>query len=347
MINILELESSKGFGGQEHRTQRVINGLNKQKFKVFYGLNKGSTSFIKDIDCEFVEFDLRKIYNIFEIIKICRFVKKNDIKIISTHSGKDGIIGSIVGKICKVKVIRTRHLQTPISSSMSYNLCTKVVAVSNATKYSLINKGVKENLIDVVYTGVDTKKFNPNFKKDIKKELNLASNTVVIGIVAVLRGAKNHEFLINAFNELNLEKCALIIVGDGPQEDYLKEITKDNKNIFMLGNRTDVADFMGSFDIFVLPSKMEALGTVLLEAGSCEVPCIGSNVGGIVEVVLDNKTGFVFNLDNKEELKNAIFKLVQDKGLRYKFGKNAREYVYNNFSIEQMVKKTEILYETI
>ncbi|AQW81745.1 glycosyltransferase family 4 protein [Campylobacter pinnipediorum] len=347
MINILELESSKGFGGQEHRTQRVINGLDKQKFKVFYGLNKGSTSFTKDIDCEFVEFDLRKVYNIFEIIKICRFVKKNDIKIISTHSGKDGIIGSIVGKICKVKVIRTRHLQTPISSAMSYNLCTKVVAVSNATKCSLISKGVKENLIDVIYTGVDTNKFNPNFKKDIKKELNLASDIIVIGIVAVLRGAKNHKLLINAFNELSLENCALVIVGDGPQEDHLKEITKDSKNIFMLGNRTDVVDFMGSFDIFVLPSKMEALGTVLLEAGSCAVPCIGSNVGGIVEAILDNKTGFIFNLDNKEELKNAIFKLVQDKGLRYKFGKNAREYVDNNFSIEQMVKKTEILYETI
>ena len=57
-INILELESSLGFGGQEHRTQRVINGLNKDKFKVFYALNPGSKSFEKPIDCEFVKFNL-------------------------------------------------------------------------------------------------------------------------------------------------------------------------------------------------------------------------------------------------------------------------------------------------
>ena len=80
-INILELESSLGFGGQEHRTQRVINGLNKDKFKVFYALNPGSKSFEKPIDCEFVEFNLSKVYNIFEIFKICRFVREKGISI--------------------------------------------------------------------------------------------------------------------------------------------------------------------------------------------------------------------------------------------------------------------------
>ena len=111
MINILELESSLGFGGQEHRTQRVINGLDKSKFKVFYGLNPGSKSLEKQIECEFVEFNLKKSFNIFEILKICKFVKQNNIKIISTHSGKDGTIGALVGKICGVSVVRTRRLQ--------------------------------------------------------------------------------------------------------------------------------------------------------------------------------------------------------------------------------------------
>ena len=60
MINILELESSLGFGGQEHRTQRVINGLDKSKFKVFYGLNPGSKSFEKQIECEFKNLQICK-----------------------------------------------------------------------------------------------------------------------------------------------------------------------------------------------------------------------------------------------------------------------------------------------
>lgn len=347
MINILELESSLGFGGQEHRTQRVINGLNKKKFKVFYGLNEGSKSFEKEIYCEFVKFNLKKIYNIFEIFKICRFVKKNHIDIISTHSGKDGNIGAIVGKLTGKKVVRTRHLQTPISSPFSYNISTKVVAVSKATKDSLIRRGVKESLIDVIYTGVDTNKYNPNFKKDIKKELKLPTECVVVGIVAVLRGAKNHKLLIEAFSELNLKNSALVIVGDGPGENNLKAIIKDRQNIFMLGNRADVSEILPSFDIFVLPSKMEALGTAILEASSCAVPCIGSDAGGIIEAISDKNTGLIFKSEDKESLKEALKSLIEDKNLRVRLGKNAREYVEQNFSIEKMVKDTEKLYENL
>lgn len=345
MINILELESSLGFGGQEHRTQRVINGLDKSKFRVFYGLNSGSKSFEKPIDCEFVEFNLTKIYNLFEIFKICKFVKKNDIKIISTHSGKDGNIGAIVGKLTGAKVVRTRHLQTPISSALSYNLSDRVICVSNAVKSGLIARGVKQNLTQVIYTGVDTAKFTPEYKKNIKDELNLARECVVIGIVAVLRAAKNHEILIDAFNELNLKNTALVIVGDGPQEAHLREFTKDKPNIFMLGNRFDVSEFMASFDIFVLPSKMEALGTAILEAQSCGVPCVGSKVGGIVEAIAQDKSGFLF--ENKDELKSALKRLIEDENLRQNFGKNARKIVQEKFSIEKMIADTEKMYENL
>lgn len=347
MINILELESSLGFGGQEHRTQRVINGLDKKKFKVFYGLNKGSKSLLKDIDCEFVEFNLKKVYNIFEIIKICKFVKKNKIDIISTHSGKDGIIGAIAGKICRIKVVRTRHLQLPITSPFTYNLNTKVVGVCQAVCDDLIKRGVKKELVTRIYTGIDTNKYTPNFSINLKKEFGLSDDTVCIVIVAVLRAAKNHKLLIEAFNELNIENSALFIVGDGPQKENLQNLTKDKKNIFMLGNRNDVNEFLGSMDILVLPSNMEAIGGVILEASSCEVATIASNVGGLGESVCDKKSGLLFENGNKEALKKALKELILNKDLRDRFAKFGREYVIKNFSIEKMIKDTEKLYESL
>jgi len=344
-INILELESSLGFGGQEHRTQRVINGLNKDKFKVFYALNPGSKSFEKPIGCEFVEFNLSKVYNIFEIFKICRFVREKKISIIATHSGKDGNIGAIVAKLTGAKVVRTRHLQTPIRSAFSYNVNDKIVAVSNAVKAQLVSQGVRGNLIDVIYTGVDTARFNPNFTKDIKAELNLSADCVVVGIVAVLRAAKNHQLLFEAFSELNLPNTALVVVGDGPQEENLKKIK--TPNIYMLGPRADVSEFLGSFDIFVLPSKMEALGTALLEAQSCGVPCIGSDAGGIGEAISSGETGLLFKNGDKESLKAALKTLIEDAALRANFSANAREFIVRNFSIETMVAQTEAMYEAL
>jgi len=342
MINILELESSLGFGGQEHRTQRVINGLDKSKFKVFYGLNPGSKSFEKQIECEFVEFNLKRSFNILEILKICKFVKQNNIKIISTHSGKDGIIGAIVSKITGAKVVRTRHLQTPISSPFSYNINDKIVVVSNAVKTQLISQGVQESLIETIYTGVDTDKFTPHFKKDIRDQLGLSANSIIVGIVAVLRAAKNHKILFEAFNELNLPNTFLVVVGDGPQYENLQNIK--TSNILMLGNRADVSDFLGSLDLFVLPSKMEALGTALLEAQSCAVTCIGSDAGGIAEAIKNNETGFLFQNGNKEELKKVLERLILDENLRKQMGEFGREYVKETFSIEKMIENTQNLY---
>ncbi|WP_169754802.1 glycosyltransferase family 4 protein [Campylobacter curvus] len=344
-INILELESSLGFGGQEHRTQRVINGLNKDKFKIFYGLNAGAKSLEKQIDCEFIKFNLKKIYNLFEIFKICRFVKANDIDIIATHSGKDGNIGALVAKLTGTKVVRTRHLQTPINSAFSYNINDKIVAVSNAVKSQLISQGVRRNLIEIIYTGVDTAKFTPNFTKDIRRELNLSPKCVVVGIVAVLRAAKNHKILFEAFSELNLPNTALVVVGDGPQEENLKKFA--TPNIFMLGGRSDVSEFLGSFDIFVLPSRMEALGTALLEAQSCGVACIGSDAGGIGEAIAQDKTGLLFKNGDKDLLKDALKRLIINAELRAKFSQNAREFIVRNFSIETMVAQTEAMYEAL
>ena len=176
-------------------------------------------------------------------------------------------------------------------------------------------------------------------------ELNLSADCVVVGIVAVLRAAKNHQLLFEAFSELNLPNTALVVVGDGPQEENLKKIK--TPSIYMLGSRTDVSEFLGSFDVFVLPSKMEALGTALLEAQSCGVPCIGSDAGGIGEAISSGETGLLFKNGDKESLKAALKTLIEDAALRAKFSANAREFIVRNFSIETMVAQTEAMYEAL
>lgn len=348
MIKVLELESSLGFGGQEHRTQRVINELAKSgEFEFYYGLNDGAKSLEKPINCEFVKFNLKRSYNVLEIFRIARFVRKNGINLIATHSGKDGIIGTIVGLITITPVVRTRHLQTPISNPLSYNLSTHVVAVSNATKSALTQKGVKADKISVIHTGVDTQKYSPNFTHDIKAELGLGSDCVAIGCVAVLRGAKRINLLIKAFASLakTNPNTALIIAGDGPQMPNLKPLAQKIGNVYMLGNRDDVASWLGSLDIFVLPSRMEALGTALLEAASCGVACVGARVGGIKEAIKDSKSGLLF--DDEKELEAALKRLCDNERLRKDMGAFGREYVKQGFSIEAMAGKTAKLYKRL
>ncbi|WP_024787432.1 MULTISPECIES: glycosyltransferase family 4 protein [unclassified Lebetimonas] len=348
-MKILELESSKGWGGQEKRTVRLNNNLSDE-FEVFWGVEKDSVLFKRqeEIRGEFFDFKLNKIYNLKTIYQLVNFVKNKKIDIISTHSGKDAWIGNIVGKLCGVKVIRTRHLLTPIKSAKSYNLSDKVVCVSRQVKEYLESVGVKKEKLEVIYTGIDTDKFKPFSGYDLRGEYNINNDTVIIGIVAVLRAAKRHIDLLEAVKPL--ENIKIVIVGNGPQEMNIKNFIKENNlenKVLMLGHREDIDKILPNFDIFVLPSNLEALGTALLEAQSCGVPVVASRVGGIPECVSEGKTGFLFEKENVNDLREKLIKLIENKNLRYEFSKNAIEWIENNFSTQKMVKDTENLYKRI
>ncbi len=348
MINILELEASKGWGGQEKRTVRLINGLDKSKYKVYFGAFPDSkiAQNRSQIDATLLPLKIANSYDVFAIWRVVGFVKKYRINIISTHSGKDGWIGAIAGKIAGVPVVRTRHLQTPINSPFSYNLSTKVVTVSNQVNEYLASVGVKKEKLMTIYTGVDTNQYNPTPKKSLKDELGVSKECVLIGIVAVLRSAKRHDMLIRAIADLS--NSHLVIVGSGPQEENLKNLVADlgyKERVHMLGHREDVSEILPSLDIFVLPSKMEALGTAILEASACGVPCVGSRVGGIPECIEDGKSGLLF--DDEAGLKKALERLCSDEALREQMGKRARELVCEKFSNEVMIKKTEELYDEL
>ncbi len=349
-IKILEMEISKGWGGQEKRTVRLINNMDKNRFELFYAVQPDSKLYENrsKIDAKVIPLKMKQSYDIKAIFHLCKIVKKYNIDIISTHSGKDAWLGSIVGKITNKKVVRTRHLQTPINSTVSYNLSTKVVAVSKQVENYLKEKGVKKDKLTTIYTGIDTEKFKPG-NGILKKELNLDENSIIIGIVAVLRNAKRHKDLLEAVSQID-DNIHLVIVGDGPQEQNIKKIILEkniSEKVTMLGHREDVEKILPDFDIFVLPSNMEALGTSILEASSCKVPCIGSRVGGIPECIIDNKTGFLFENQNIDDLKTKLNILIKDKNKREEFAKSARELVLKNFSVSSMVKNTQQLYESL
>jgi len=343
-MKILELESSKGWGGQEKRTVRLNNNLDTE---IFWAVSKDSELFKRqnEIKGNFFAVEIRKTYDLRAIWQVIKIVKKYDIDIISTHSGKDAWIGAIAGKITGKKIVRTRHLLTPINSPTSYNLSDKVVCVSKQVKEYLASRGVKKEKLQVIYTGIDTKKFTPTIKKDLKKELGVKG--VLIGIVAVLRLAKRHKDLLYAVKDLDIN---LAIIGDGPQrkniEKLIKELNIKNK-VFMLGHRDDVAEILPSLDIFVLPSSEEALGTSILEASACGVSVVASNTGGIPECVENNKSGLLFESQNIKDLREKLKILIENENLRKEFGKYGRKMIEEKFSVGKMVSDTQKLYEEL
>lgn len=171
-------------------------------------------------------------------------------------------------------------------------------------------------------------------KGEMRTELNIPFDAIVMGTLSSLYWVKNQRILIEALAQLNKNDLFLIITGDGPIKNDLKEYAQKlgvYSRVRFTGWRNDVADMLNAFDIFVLPSVSEGLPICLLEAMSLALPCIASRVGGIEEVIKDGETGLFVAPKNLNDLISTLKRLINDRKFGLELGLAARKYVLDNF----------------
>lgn len=353
MIKVLEVEASKGWGGQEKRTVRLANHMPEDKVKTYFAVNPDSKLMAMqgELGIECLPVKIRASYDIAAVLTIVKYIKELGIDIVSTHSGRDGWLGGMAAKLAGVKSVRVRHLQTPFASPFSYKYLTdEVTAISVGVREYIASRGVKREKIRLIYTGIDTERFQRG-ESGLRDEFGIDKETFLIGIVAILRGAKRHKDLIDAVKKLSAKyDVKLVIAGDGPQWQNLQNKIKESGmegRVIMTGFRDDTVNILSALDLFVLPSNMEALGTALLEAQSCGVPVVGSRVGGIPEALQEGGSGLLFESENVDDLADKIERFIVDREFHARASKRAREFVVEKFSVEKMVADTLKQYEEL
>lgn len=354
-IKILHTESSPGWGGQENRILNEALGLEKLGAKVYILCQPESILFKKasEAGVEVFTYPMRKSYDIKAIYYTMRLIKKLQIDVINTHSGKDTYIGGIAGKLSRRNplIVRTRHLALPITSTFSYKyLSDVVVTVSEYVRNYLISKGIHPQKVFAVSTGIDIEKFNPDkVKVTLREELQLNKEIPLIGTVGVLRKKKGHHILLEAIPRVLKEfpQACFVLVGDGPQrkniEDKIKEL-KLYKNVLMLGHRDDVPQILKSIDLFVLPTLQEALGTSFLEAMAMGKPVIGSDVDGVREVIDDGINGYLIPPDKPDILSKKIIELLKNPQKASQMGQAGRKKIQSKYTLEHMCQEMFNLY---
>ena len=181
------------------------------------------------------------------------------------------------------------------------------------------------------WNSIDVDKFKTTdenkdkFKKELVQEFNVDADKPIILFVGNRIKRKNVELLIEAKKEMSM-KANLVIVGDGPQSEELKaKCEKEHiEDVYFTGTRRDVEDIIPSCDLLVLPSFSESFGLVLIEALSCGKPVIGSNVGGIKEIITED-VGLLIDPNDPSDLANAIDRVLSDEKLMERFKSNARD----------------------
>tara|TARA_Y100000992_G_C21057899_1_gene392725 strand:- start:71 stop:682 length:612 start_codon:yes stop_codon:yes gene_type:complete len=198
--------------------------------------------------------------------------------------------------------------------------------------------------MDVIPFGVDLDLFSP--KNRIKEKF-------VVGTIKSIEDYNGIDCLIDSANIVinDFKKDILfIIVGNGSlkkdMEEKVKMLNLDDKIKFIgFVEHEDVKKYYDMLSIFVAVSTRESFGVSVLEAAALEIPSITSNIGGLTEVNLHNKTGLVIEPDRPLQLAKSIIKLYEDNGLRKNLGANARKMVVKKFNWDESIKKMLKVYK--
>jgi glycosyltransferase involved in cell wall biosynthesis len=303
--------------------------------------------------------------------RLLNILRQRQIDILQTHILYAGITGRILGRIAGVPVIVSTEQDVRLGAQAGHPvkrwLNDLTLPLANANVYitqavansfkksvgrSIFEKGLVERRIPNG-TNLETNGCISTDKRlEARIKLQLEQEHFVIGTVGRLETQKGHQYLIRAFGEVSclLPNARLVIVGWGTLEHQLETQAEQlgvRERVLMLGQRTDVLKLLPGFDVFAFPSIFEAQGVAILEAMTEGVPVIASNVGGIPEMVLHERTGLLVGPRNVAALRDAILRIQSEPEFAERLSRSARLHVANEYSIQCSVKQYDLLYKEL
>ena len=233
-----------------------------------------------------------------------------------------------------------------------------MICVSQSDRSSVLGyRLVPETRLHVINNGIDFEsvglsRADEAEKERLRSELGLTPGIPVLGTVARLHHQKGIPDLIYALEEVRRTnpQIRLVIVGGGPEEERVKKIIAERgltNNVILCGEREDARRLMSLFDVFVLSSLWEGLPYVLLEAAAMGLPVLATAALGVAEVVEDGKTGLLAPVNRPSDLARGAVRLLNDRDLAHRLGRNLYETAFSRFSLDRMVAQTAALYEKV
>lgn len=224
-----------------------------------------------------------------------------------------------------------------------------VTAVSHALKKQTMDVIQPNQEIETVHNFVDEREYYPRDGRELRKAFGIKPEEKVLVHVSNFRKVKHVPDIIETFVKTREKIPAkLLLIGDGPDKHEAVKIAKDtafSDDILFLGKQENLAELYAMADLKLLMSEKEAFGLVLLEAMACGVPGIGTNVGGIPEVILPDENGYIVELGDTDLAAKYAIQLLSDEEKLNRFKENAIRSVKERFHSSKIVEQYEAIYE--
>ena len=379
-IKVLRIIARLNIGGPAIHTILLTQGLNPERYSTVLvkgceDISEGNMLGLakeKNVSPIFIESLQREIkfsrdWNAFW--KLYSLIKKEKPDIVHTHTAKAGALGRLAAKIAGVPIIiHTFHgntFQGYFSSARAKkflmiekflsSFTDKIITVSKRGMEDILTyKIAKKEKITHIPLGLELTKFfsADKFKGELRKEFGFTDQDLLIGIVARLVPIKGHTVFLQAAERV-LQKnsdAKFLVVGDGELRKELEALTKKlgiEKNVFWTGFRSDLERIYADLDLVVLSSLNEGLPVAIIEAMSASRPVVSTDVGGVRELVQDNKNGIVVRSEDPQALADAIIDITSDRTKLKEMGIRAKDLAYPRYDIKRLIGDIENLYEEL
>jgi L-malate glycosyltransferase len=300
-------------------------------------------------------------YDIALASKMAEVVNREKLDLLHVHYAIPHAVCAILAKqMCNrdLKVVTTLHgtditvlgYDPSLIAAIKFGIekSDVVTAVSNSLieqTYELINP---DKPIETVYNFIDERVYQKSDASHLREEFEIKETEKVVIHVSNFRPVKRVRDVVKTFAKIaEAMPAKLLLVGDGPEVSVVCKLVKEfglSDSVLFLGKQENLEELYSISDLMLLLSEKESFGLVALEAMACGVPCIGTNVGGLPEVISDGETGYICELGNIDDIASKAISILRDKNLHHSFSEQSIKKVSMKFRAQTIVEEYEKLY---
>ncbi|MBN1132800.1 MAG: glycosyltransferase [Bacteroidales bacterium] len=348
--------STPTWGGGEKWHFEISRSFHARNHPVIVFTNRRADLWNKVVEANIPSYKINvsnlSFLNPFKIIRISRILKKERVRVIIMNLSADMKVAGLAARLAGVdRIIYRRGSAIPVRNSLLNrylfkNILTDIIVNSYETKRTLLTNNpdlFDANKIKVIYNGLKFNQYEGHIPTPLYHRKN---NEIVLGNAGRLVRQKGQEFLIDLAEVLKKRNAnfRILIAGEGKLDMRLREYARtkgvEDRIVFM-GFLKDMKSFMDSIDIFVLSSRWEGFGYVIVEAMAMAKPVVAFDVSSNPEIIDDNVNGYLVPPFDIEVLADKVMDLMKDPGLRGQFGMVARQTARERFDYNESLNKVE------
>lgn len=301
-------------------------------------------------------------YDLALISKMAEVIDREQLDILHVHYAIPHAICAILAREMaqnKVKIITTLHgtditvlgIDQHFKKMITYAIekSDVVTAVSRSLMEQTKQMLKIDRDIAVIHNFVNEKEYFPKTAPGLKRDFNIQPDEKILIHISNFRKVKRVQDIIYTFQKVKEQvKCKLLLVGDGPEYTSMVQLVHElelQDEVLFLGKQNNISDLLAISDLLLLLSEKESFGLVILEAMACKVPSIGTNVGGIPEVIAHGQTGYIVPAQDVEKAAEYAIQLLTDEKRWHTFSENAYLRAKKHFHSERIVNEYIEIYK--